>query len=156
VLRAGGYTVSVWLNMAAVYANCHSYVECTTVTALCCQVKGDHNCVKETAQLSRGWAQVALINSIYFSISTCWRWSSVQKISRTRGNAISIKCSVFNEQDQRTVSNGHVIMNNAHASYRRMDRHNSVEQSKTWWVMSHTQDSVHDNLETLYQLFKFV
>jgi hypothetical protein len=98
-LHTGGYAVSIWLNIA----KCHSRVECTTVTALCCQVKGDHNCVKETTQLSRGRSQTALLNSIYFSIST-WRWwSSVQNISRTRGNAICIMFSVFNEQDQRTV-----------------------------------------------------
>lgn len=33
---------------------------------------------------------------------------------------------------------------------------NSVEKPKTCWVMSHTQDIVHGNLETLYQLFEFV
>jgi len=43
------------------------------------------------------------MNSIYLNISTCRWWSSVQKISRTCGNAISNTCSVFNEQDQRTV-----------------------------------------------------
>ena len=98
-----GVIRSAYDNMAAVHAKCHSRVECTTVTAMCCQVKGDRDCVKETAQLSRGRSELALLNSTYFSISTCRWWSSVQNISRTRGNAISIMCSVFNEQDQRTV-----------------------------------------------------
>ena len=53
---------SIQVVIRLAYSACKVSLTCGmhTVIAICCQVKGDRNCVKETAQLSRGRSQLAL------------------------------------------------------------------------------------------------